>query len=53
MLRPGTVVLFCGLLLAPVVFGQERKTPLYTGALGMQPPHIATDKTVKYDYDIV
>jgi hypothetical protein len=32
--------------------GQERKSS-FGGVLNMRPPHITTDKTVKYDYDIV
>jgi hypothetical protein len=31
---------------------QERKGP-YSGTLGIDPPHIRTDKSVKYDFDIV
>lgn len=53
MFRPCAVVLLAVMTLATVLDGQERKTPLYPGTLNIQPPHVATDKAVKYDYDIV
>src|SRR5438128_2080 len=36
---------------APPAESQEKK--LYLGPLNIEPPQILTDKTVKYDYDIV
>src|SRR5262245_66103976 len=45
---------FCtALLLAGPAHGQEPKKKLYLDKLDVDPPHISTDKSVKYDYDIV
>src|SRR5205823_1057743 len=38
------------LALAP---GQQQKEQLYLDPINVEPPHISTDKSVKYDYDIV
>ena len=46
------LVLLAILTSATVLCGQERK-PLYKGDLSVAPPLVTTDKTVKYDYDIV
>src|SRR5262245_20327628 len=43
-------LLSLGLLLMPV-FGQAKKDP--PKPVDINPPHISTDKSVKYDYDIV
>src|SRR5436190_4394188 len=40
------------LTLAPAA-GQPPKERLFLEKLNVNPPHIATDKSVKYDYDIV
>ena len=45
--------LFAGLLAALPVKGQEKKPKLYLDPINVEIPHISTDKTVKYDYDIV
>ncbi len=50
MLRAFPLILLA--VVASPLCGQERK-PLYKGDLSIDPPHVATDKTVKYDYDIV
>ena len=49
-----------GLLLLTVFVGvgfsqppKANPEPRFTGALDMNPPHISTDKAVKYDFDIV
>jgi hypothetical protein len=39
------------LLLAPPAFAQGKKDPPKTQ--NVNPPHISTDKSIKYDYDIV
>ena len=52
MLRAFPLVLVALAISATVLCGQERK-PMYKGDLSIQPPPIATDKSVKYDYDIV
>jgi hypothetical protein len=42
--------------LAPLLAAGQpaaQRPKLYKGTLSIDPPHIATDKTVKYDYDIV
>jgi hypothetical protein len=41
------------LLVAGPAHGQEPKKKLYLDKLNVDPPHISTDKSVKYDYDIV
>jgi hypothetical protein len=44
------------LLTAFGVFGQTRTAtpePRYVGSINIDPPHISTDKSVKYDFDIV
>ena len=53
MLRFCSLVLLAVLGLASALGAQEPKKPAYKGSLSIDPPHIATDKTVKYDYDIV
>ncbi len=53
MLRICTLGLVAALTLATSVCAQESKKPLYKSDLSIQPPAIATDKMVKYDYDIV
>src|SRR5436309_391767 len=45
-------VLALALLLTPAL-GQQKKEQLFLDPLNVNPPHIATDKSVKYDYDIV
>jgi hypothetical protein len=52
MLRLSPLALLIVVSLAITLCGQERKT-LYKGNLSIDPPHISTDKSVKYDYDIV
>src|SRR5262249_19744079 len=47
------VVAFVILTITTSLFGQQQKTPLFLGPIDINPPPIATDKTVKYDYDIV
>ncbi len=41
------------LALLSVAPAQRREEPLFLNTLNVKPPPIATDKTVKYDYDIV
>ena len=53
MLRDYPLVLVALTTLATVICGQERKTSLNKGDLSIDPPHVSTDKSVKYDYDIV
>jgi hypothetical protein len=49
------LVVVLGLLLAALVwtpiFGQAEKAPPKT--LNVRPPHVSTDKSIRYDYDIV
>src|SRR2546423_1728336 len=52
MVRLCTLGLFVVAILAAGLTGQESRK-LYTGPLSLHPPHITTDKSVKYDYDIV
>src|SRR5262249_59350801 len=40
-------------LLATAARAQDEEKQLYKGALSIEPPPIASDKSVKYDYDIV
>ncbi|MCI0683584.1 MAG: hypothetical protein L0Y71_15880 [Gemmataceae bacterium] len=47
----GFVVLAAGVL-AGVLVGQEKKK-LYLDPIDVNVPHISTDKSIKYDYDIV
>ncbi len=42
----------CVLIFASLVAAQE-KEPLFTEVIDVDVPHISTDKSVKYDYDIV
>jgi hypothetical protein len=52
----GRIFLLPLALLGPLVLfvaAQPEKEKRYPGALNMEPPAIATDKSVKYDYDIV
>ena len=54
MLRlPATLVIATLLMAATSAFVQEEKTRRYPGVIDINPPPITTDKTVKYDYDIV
>src|SRR5262249_42746458 len=53
MLRTLTLALLLVPILATIPCAQEGKLPLYKGALSMEPPPIASDRPVKYDYDIV
>ena len=53
MLRAYPLVLLAVLASTTFLCGQERKTHPYKGDLSIDPPHISTDKSVKYDYDIV
>jgi hypothetical protein len=46
----GTVSL---LLAAALAAPPHQEEPLFTKPLDVHPPHISTDKSVKYDYDIV
>src|SRR5262245_3376523 len=47
----------CTLILAGLpglpVLGQQKKEELFLDPIDVQVPHIGTDKSVKYDYDIV
>ena len=52
MLRVYPLILLAVTISATILSGQERKA-LYKGNLSIVPPPIATDKSVKYDYDIV
>src|SRR3954464_8667244 len=52
MLRPFRLALLPAVLLAASAPAAE-KEPTFPGKLNVFVPHIATDKTVKYDYDIV
>ena len=40
-------------LAVPTVLSQDKKEPLVLGPINIKPPHISTDKSVKWDYDIV
>src|SRR4051812_1281481 len=53
MLRASPPVLIVVLACASFVCGQERQRYPYKGDLSIQPPPIAMDNAVKYDYDIV
>ncbi len=53
MLRLPALVIMTLLVAATSAFVQEEKTRRYPGVIDINPPHISTDKTVKYDYDIV
>jgi hypothetical protein len=44
------IVVVCMIPAGSVVPGEKAK---FAGPLSMDPPHISTDKSVKYDYDIV
>src|SRR5205085_7748248 len=46
-----TVALLTAMALATGLRGQDKK--LYKNDLSIDPPHIKTDNSVKYDYDIV
>src|SRR5262245_8730485 len=48
----GPLLVIAALAAVPVA-GQPQKEPLFTGKLNVDPPHISTDKSVKYDFDIV
>src|ERR1043165_1868479 len=54
MLRASQLV-FATFLLAsvPLLHGQASKTHPFKKDLSIDPPHIVTDKSIKYDYDIV
>jgi hypothetical protein len=52
MFRLGTISVLIATASMLGLGAQERKGP-FSGALSIDPPHIATDKSVKYDYDIV
>ncbi|HYT93154.1 MAG TPA: hypothetical protein VEL76_30835 [Gemmataceae bacterium] len=49
-LSPGPLV---PLFPVPAVSAQDKKSDLILGAINVNPPHISTDKSVKWDYDIV
>jgi hypothetical protein len=51
-LRSGCLVLLATGLFAPPAAAAEREQ-LFTGKLDVNVPHISTDKSVRYDYDIV
>jgi hypothetical protein len=53
MPRLSTLVACAAILVTNGLPAQAPKTPLYKEALSIQPPHISTDTSVKYDYDIV
>ncbi len=46
-------LLALGLFAAVFTFAADRPEPLFKEKLNVEPPHISTDKAVKYDYDIV
>jgi len=48
-----TSVILLTVVAVPALGGQEAKPKLYVGTLDINPPHIATDKSVKYDFDII
>src|SRR5262245_22069368 len=48
----GPLLVIAALAAVPVA-GQPQKEPLFREKLNVNPPHISTDRTVKYDYDIV
>lgn len=45
--------LLLGALTALPITGQEKKQKLYLDPINVNVPHISTDKSVQYDYDIV
>lgn len=47
------VCLLNGLALTPALFGASADTARFTNAINVVVPHIATDKSIRYDYDIV
>jgi hypothetical protein len=49
---PVGLALLAGLAAVPAA-GQAQKEKLYLGPINVKVPHISTDKSVKYDYDIV
>jgi Hydrazine synthase alpha subunit middle domain len=53
MVRDYPLITVALMMLATALSGQERKTSLFKGDLSIDPPHVSTDKSVKYDYDIV
>lgn len=53
MLRALTLMLLVMPAMTTVLYAQGGKLPLYKGALSIEPPAVASDRTVKYDYDIV
>src|SRR6266511_967659 len=56
MLTRLTLLLSCltpALVLLPPASSQPEEEQLFLRDLNVNPPHISTDKSVKYDYDIV
>ena len=49
---PILISLLAGVLASAALPAQQQEK-LYLGPLNVDPPHISTDKSVKYDYDIV
>src|SRR5262245_15501939 len=48
----GPLLVIAALAAVPVA-GQPQKEPLFTNKISVEVPHISTDRSVKYDYDIV
>ncbi len=48
-----SVALVLLVLAAPAIPSQEKQADLLLGPINVKPPHVSTDPTVKWDYDIV